>query len=550
MYKAMQVAILFPKGDTQSLRALKVLSQKDPYIRDMVEYIQDGNMVSHLSGMSLQTTFEELHKKVGRSGIMTKVEDFNQFADAWTNMFELASRAAAYSVAKNNFITKKNMTEADARIAAGVFTKNLANFEQVGEWGKNMGALYMFFRPSATGAVRAIEAVSPAWTSLETAASRLPPNIADDPVAKAKYLENYKVLQRNSRIMSVALFSLGIMAYTMAYMTSDDDDLGRNAVATDNMEQWTRFARFHIPRGISDLMGLKEPLIFQMPWGFGLGAFAAAGAQIAGIAGGNQTFMEAMKNIFLSVALDSFLPIPVSRMPVTDAESAVKWAIDSAAPSFVRPLVEFAMNKNGLGQDINSAAQRRMGDAYTGGDNIPEMWKDAAAYIHDATDGYFDWSPNSLYFMSNSYVDGVSRLAETVYGITDLAEGRKNFSPKTDIPLFGSFFGTKANYDAREFGEVEKKIQHIEKTLNDFKTKPEKYADYVSRYPMEEGAVELYNKILNDDLNPMRAMDKTIRNNKSLSPAERKDLLQINAMQENLIKRQMIDVFKAYGIER
>lgn len=549
MYKAMQVAILFPKGDAQSLRALETLAKKDPYIRDMVEYIRPGGMVSHLNGMSLQSNFEELHKKVGQHGILTTVEDINHFADVWTNMFELASRAAAYSVAKNNYIHQEKLSESEARIKAAVFTKNLANFEQVGEWGKMMGAAYMFFRPAATGAVRAIEAVAPAFTSLETAAKRLPPEIANDPVAKAKYLANFKKLQTNSRIMSGVLFGLGAAAYTMAFMTADDDDLGRNAVATDNMEQWTRFARFHIPRGISEAMGLKEPLIFQIPWGFGLGAFAAAGAQIAGVVGGSQKITEALPNIFVSVMLDSFVPIPVSRIPVTDPTNIPFWLMDTIAPSFVRPILEYVMNKNGLGHDINSAAQRRMGDAYTGGDNIPEMWKDFSRWSHDATDGYIDVSPNTLYFMANSYVDGISRVGESLYGITDIAQGRKDFNPKTDLPLFGSFFGSRSSYDVREFSKVEKQIQHMEKVINDFKTQPLKYAEYTAKYPLDEAVVETYNKIVNKELNPLRAQDKSIRNDTNLTPASRKDFLQINQFQENLVKRQMIDLFKAYGVE-
>ena len=548
MYKAMQVAILFPKGDTQSLRALKTLAEKDPYIKDMVEYIRQGGMVSHLNGMSLQSNFQELNRNVGQSGIITNLEDLNQFVDVWTNMFELASRASAYSIAKRRFV-QRGESEESAKTHAAVFTKNLANFEQVGEFGKAMGAFYMFFRPAATGAVRAVEAVAPAFTSLKAAEARLPPEIAKDEPAKEAYLKNYKELQRNARIMSGALFGLGMLAYTMAYMTSDDDDLGRNAVATDNMEQWTRFARFHVPRGISEAMGLKEPLIFQIPWGFGLGAFAAAGAQIAGVVGGSQKITEALPNIFASIMLDSFVPIPVSRIPISDPTNIPFWLLDTAAPSIARPILEFAMNVNGLGHNINSAAQRRLGDAYTGGDNIPEMWKDAAVWAHDTTDGWFDVSPNTMYFLSNSYIDGISRIGESLYGLTDVTQGRKDFNPKTDLPLLGSFFGARASYDSRQFAKVEKEVKHMEKVINDFKTQPVKYAEYTAKYPMDEVIVETYNKILNKELNPLRAQDKSVRLDKNLSPAERKDLLRMNQLYENLIKRQMIDLFDSYGLE-
>jgi len=67
------------------------------------------------------------------------------------------------------------------------------------------------------------------------------------------------------------------------------------------------------------------------------------------------------------------VPIPVSRIPITTPSNIPFWLLDTAAPSIARPILEFAMNVNGLGHNINSTAQRRLGDAYTGGDNIPEM---------------------------------------------------------------------------------------------------------------------------------------------------------------------------------
>lgn len=551
MYKAMQVSLLYQKGDEKSLRALSQMAKEDPYIRDMVEYIRGGGMVTHLQGMSLQSSFEELHKKVGKSGIVRDVETLNQFLDTWTNMFELASRGSAYGVAKNNF-KKQGMSEKEATTKALVFTKNLANFEQVGDLGRAMGAFYMFFRPSATGAVRAMEALAPAFPfSAERAEMRLPPEIANDPAAKAQYMKNYTKLRRNARISTASLFGLGMLAYAMAQMTADDDDLGRNAVATDNMEQWTRFARFHIPQHISEMANLKGPVVIQIPWGFGLGAFSAAGAQMASVGAGAQPLSSALVNIFTSIMLDSFIPIPVSRInPSESPENFAAFVLDSVMPSPLRPVLEFVMNKNGLGQDITSASQRRLGDAYTAGDNVPEMWKDAARWLHDTTDGFIDWSPNTMYFLSNSYVDGISRIFETGYGITDLASGQKDFNIKQDVPLFGSFFGTRSSYDAREFAKVEKKIQEKERILNDFKTRPGRYEEYLAAHPMDDLVVTYYNTVLNQELNPLRAEDKSIRLDPNLPANVRKDLLRINSMQENMIKRQMIEMFKSYGVER
>ena len=551
LYKAMQVAILYEKGDAKSQAALRELEKSaktnDPYLQSMIEFINKGGMVSHLQGMSIKSNFEELHKELGRSGIMTKKEQFEKFVDTWTDMFEIASRAAAYKIAKENALARKESDYA-ATTRAVAYAKNLANFEQVGTYGKLLGAAYMFFRPAATGAVRAIEAVAPAFPgSVDRAMARLDPNL--DQEAKDTFKKNYEAQARNARIMTASLTGLGIVAYMMAAMFSDDDDLGRNAVATDNMQQWTRFARFHIPRKITEAIGIKEPVVFQMPWGFGLGAFMASGAQIAAFGAGRQSFKEMASNMFLQIALDSFVPIPVSRMPVE--EMPLNFFLDSIAPSVARPLLEFALNKNGLGQDIYNDQNRRFGDAYTGGDKIPEMYKEAAIYVTNNTIGNLnvDISPNTLYFLANSYIDGISRFAELTHGIVDPKNSRPPFNPKTDLPLFGSFFGARSNVDSREFTKVEQQILDMEKQINQFKTNPEAYARYTNAYPMNEMIVDMFNKQVNGELKQLRSDAKATRLDTRLPPEVRRDLVKILTLQQNIVKRNMIETYKAYGVE-
>jgi hypothetical protein len=410
-----------------------------------------------------------------------------------------------------------------------------------------MGAFYMFFRPAATGAVRAIEAVAPAFTPLSVALERLPPDIAKNPEALAAYTKEYAQKQQSARIMTGALIGLGMLAYAMAQMGADDDDLGRNAVATDNMQQWTRFARFHVPKKISKAVGMGEDVVFQVPWGFGLGAFAAAGAQIAAAASGAQSFKDMAQNIFLQISLDSFVPIPVSRMP--PLEMPLEFVLDSIAPSLARPILEFALNKNGLGQDIYNDQNRRFGDAYTGGDKIPEMYKAASRYMVDATAGDIDISPNTLYFLANSYIDGISRVMEGLDGINDLAKDKKAFNPKTDIPLFGSFFGSKSNVDSREFSKVEQKVQDMERKIKMFDTNPAMAGNYDAKHPMDRAIVDFYNERVNNELKDLRSQAKQIRLEQGFTPRERSDILKIITYQQNLVKYQMMSMFKAYGVE-
>ena len=537
--KAAKVARLYEKGDFTQLNAL---AAKDPAIKDMVEFIQEGGLVSYLQGLSLKSNFQELQKEIGRSGVIKNVAQLNKFLDIWVEMFELASRSTSYSIAKKNALAK-GATEAEARTRAATYAKNLANFEQVGEWGKTMGAFFMFFRPAATGAVRAIEAAAPAFRNLDDVVNELPDTVKGDTQALAKFKEEYAFKQKSARVMISSLVGLGMVTYAMAAMMAPDDDLGRNEVMNDNMEQWTRFARFHIPK---EMFGGKEDQVIQIPWGFGLGAFAAAGAQIASVAGGKLSLNDALANVFLQISLDSFVPIPVSRMK--PADNPLAFFIDSITPSAARPLVEFLINKNGLGQDIYNDANRRMGDAYLGGDKIPEIWKQISAYLAEATYGAIDVSPNSLYFLSNSYIDGVGRVFELGYGISDISQGRKEFTAKTDLPLFGSFFGAKSSIDTREFAAVEKKIKEMERRINMFEANPLTDLKYDTKYPMDKVIVDKYNEDVADSLKDLQTEAKEIRLDRSLRPIDRDALLKINKMQQNLIKYQLIQDYKAYGV--
>ena len=92
---------------------------------------------------------------------------------------------AAYKMAKEKYMEenqqrvkagkmKPEEATEDAMNRATYYAKNLANFEHVGDLGKQMGALYMFARPAATGAVRAIEALQPL---MATIANKLGSNI-------------------------------------------------------------------------------------------------------------------------------------------------------------------------------------------------------------------------------------------------------------------------------------------------------------------------------------------------------------------------------------
>jgi hypothetical protein len=548
--RALKVANLYRKGEFD---AIEKLGEKDPYIKAMYEYIQLGGKVAYVSGIGAESQLQQMQKNLGRNKIAATKDSIDSVIDIWTNSFEFASRTAAYQVVKAKYMNgPEKLPEREAAVKAAGYVKNLANFEQVGAWGKGLGAIFMFFRPSATGAVRAMEALVPLFRNIDTALAGLPEgarflvdeqgnfvkNEKGERVVNEKAIADFRnnmMKQRASaQAMLMSLAGSGAVIYLMALMLAEEDDEGRNKVATDDLARWTRYARFHIP---------GTDTIFQIPWGFGLGAFASAGAQIMSFGLGNNSIKNVFNNV-KDVGFDAFLPLPISRINMWDNPAA--WAMDSATPSLFRPFFEYAMNMDGLGREIYNNRQTRSGDAYTGGDNIPELYKEAAKLLANTTNGAVDWSPNTMYFFANNYADGLTRLIHNSYNIGMVGTGQKEFNPKTDTLAFDSFFGAKSNFDAREFSKVENQIKDKERKLNMFKNDPERYMNYISENPFDQGVVDIYNKGVNGDLKEARALANKYRAMPGLTPKERKELLDNIKEQQNLIKRHLISVFRAY----
>jgi hypothetical protein len=568
MKKTMNFARLYSQGKISTIDAL---AAKDDYYRDLRDYVKSGGKVSYIAGIAPKGQYKEFFKGVGGNVVLNKKEQVDKFFDMWIDTFELAARVTSFRVTKANEIaqlTKKDPTKSKAEIekaaivTASAYAKNLANFEQVGQIGKALGAFFMFFRPSATGAVRAIDAIAPALNmNVERAVMGIPEfaraaNIREElsknvDAAKEKKLkaelaemdkavdtfrENYSKAKTNASVMMLALFGMGMFAYAMSYMTADDDDMGRNSVATDDMSRWTRFARFHIP---------GTELIVQIPWGFGLGGMAAMGAQAASLFNGNTRALDIMANMFV-IGMDSFLPLPVSRM--NPIEKPLPFLIDSMMPSVARPLVEYAMNVDALGRKIYNDRTSRLGDAYTGGDNIPELYKDTAIWWLKTT-GY-DVSPNSLYFFANNYADGVTRIAQNANNIRLWLGDKKDFNPKTDTLLLDSFIGTKANFDAREWQRVESDLEERSKYVKMLKgNHPAEYAEYMAKNPLDQMLTKMYDHDVNGRLKNLREQANKWRAMEGLDPRTRTALVKNIVLQQNFEKRRLIDLYAAYGVK-
>ena len=534
MHKTFVFTRAFGAGDTKKLEEL---AKKEGYYKDVARYYELGGQVAYMDSLTNSQALESLAKELERDPRFSP-KKFGVLFDSWMAMFETTSRVATFRTLKQKY-KADGMKEEEAEMRAMSIAKDLANFQQVGEWGRTIGALYMFWRPAATGAVKAIDALAPAldFRSRQDIIDyyKTRPNVTDAQAQRAADVYGQEVA--NARKMGTLLLGAGMFMYYMAHSLAGEDDEGRNKVEIDDMSRWVRFARINLGIEVNG-----RDVVFQLPWGFGPGALAAAGAQVMGVAYGAQDWQRAGLNI-ASAAFESFMPLPVSKIdPMTNPTA---FLVDSVTPSTLRPLVQFSMNTDGLGRKIYSDRQSRYADAYLGGDNVPELYRDIARGFFEATDGSVDFSPGTAYFFANNYLDGLTRALATTHNLTDVIRGQKEFDIRTDTYLLDSYFKAPSNYDAIQFSKAEKKIKDLAARMKSLEG-TEGYFRFLEEYPMAPAVVDMYYTTVNGTLRELRTISNQLRR-ENLTQKERTELLQLYTKQQNQIKRAFINMIE--GLE-
>lgn len=533
VHKTARYSLAYANGDTATLRSLE---KDNPYYQDLKKYYAKGGRVAYMQALSYKDNLAEIIQKADKNGFLKAKDAIDKTLDAYLDMFELSTRIAAYRVIKDKYLAE-GMTEEAADVEASATAKNLANFEQIGDWGRVGGAYFMYFRATATGAVRTIDALAPAfdWRSEKRVKQaiekrerygKLKPDQID------KTYASYNKQRKNARITAAAATGFGYLMYSLAYLSAGDDEEGRNKVLTDDTSRWVRTMRFNT--------GIKvngKDLVIQIPWGFGFGAFAAIGAQTAAFLFGAQSFKKYFWNSFDAMT-ESFVPVQVSK--IDKAENFPEALLDTFLPSLARPIGQFAMNMNSFGQEIYAGRTGSLVNAYTSNDSVPEMYKDGAKYLYNTfEEDYKIFSPNTMYFLVNNYADGLGRLASFLYNWGNILKDDKGFDLKSDTLLLDAFFKTTSNYDARQFSSVQKKIEAMERKYKTAELDSDTFYIYLEKHPYDKAVIDYYNETINGRLKEIRQQLNRLRN-KKMSQREREMEMRFLQEEQNAIKASFI----------
>lgn len=157
-----------------------------------------------------------------------------------------------------------------------------------------------------------------------------------------------------------------------------------------------------------------------------------------------------------------------------------------------------------------------------------------------------------MYFWMNNYLDGVSRIGQSLYGAALSMAGQKDFDPKEDLLVFRAYLGRKTNFDAREFAATEKKVLAMRERLNSIVNLAEETGDttqlerYIRNNPNAPIIVEIYNKNINRDIKKIRQARNAVSVNQNLTRQQREEYLDQLDLYQNMLKRGLIEMFRQY----
>jgi len=481
--KAARFNYLYNTGRIEEIRKL---AKPGSWYADALDYADQGGKIAFGSGFSSKSQLQQLESRLSKNPIIVTGRAVDDVIGIVTDSLEMASRVAAYRVFRQQGLPPSK---------AAVESKELANFERAGDYGRVLGAAFTFYRPSATGAVKAI-----------------------DSIAHGKY---------GKQTAGFAL-AMGMGLYFITKSIADDDEEGRNRVENDDGDRSVRRLRIFLP-------GMENPI--QIPWSYGIGGLAASGFQMAKGLFGSQSFGDTANNI-QKILRESFLPLPASQIDPRKHFGA--FVYDTITPSVIRPFGQAVFNVDSLDRPIFKEGPSRYAEAFATGKDIPDWIEDFTKHLY--RNHNIDVSPRLVHHMLSNYVSGISGIASDLDGLSRTAYGDKQLSAK-DIPIIKGFIGTEANMDRKRFDEFSEQIKKYEKSINTFKKRdtPESYDLYKERNPTHEAAVRRYNQMVKSRLDPLRAEANKIDSPKyGLSAEERKERKKENRLRQNQAMRDIM----------
>ena len=570
---------------TGGYKKLEEMAKKYPYrYENLYDFLvlgrSDLTLLSEFTSMSQsQRILERIasQDKPFKYWAQGRGEDFRAFVDVALRAFNLMFQAEAFAILRNKAIQERGVSKEAASLYAGQYIKDLGNFQKTGELAEKLGRLYAFMRSGAVGAMRFTNSIKRLFVPdirnylygapqalLETDVTGKPVYAAELTAAQKKY--NKERFDTGVAALT-SMIGMGIIPFLFAAGGDGDDDeptdaQGRNTVKTDDLGMWTRGMR--IPKCRLDPSASCTEY-HKIPYGYGYGAFAGIGVQMAAWAKGYQGLGDATINIGL-IGADNFLPIQPARFnplkPVgqySAEQVAIFWMLDTISPTVLKGPLEYGFGMNGLGQQVGRGNSGKYGDPYVVSESTPEVFNRLAPVFSDASDGAITMSPELLRIIANLAVPITDEYVGKLYNLYLTSQGKLDFDIK-NVPGAGAFSASRRDPVPGKFYEVKRDVDDKIKYMDSAEAGIERGDRFAERRQMKfyDAHPELYqyetgfdgfkkewgqlNAQLNQTLSDLKAIKAGAYG--PLTPAERKRMVKEYEMTRDDIMDTMTNTYR------
>ncbi len=411
-----------------------------------------------------------------RSRPVQAFKAIGKVVDNWNSVFENVSALAAYAALREQGMTKEG---------AAAAALDLMNFRKSGSAMPIARALYAFAQPAVTGGANLVNMLK-----TKTGQKRA-----------MGYMVGFAVLQM-----------------LMGGLAGEDEELGKNKI--DLLSNYAKDRFIPIPLG--------GDTIAKLPLGFGLPTLTnSIVRRVLGYVDGNLTMGEAITESLTAGVLPTFSPIEPTKVKASD--DPFVWLAQTFAPTVLRPGVNVAVNKNGLGGQI-VREQYLDPTKYKSEQGAPltaEDYKDIAKGVR--TTFGFDLAPEQVRELLRGFAVGGLRHALNAYIENP---NRELMGRPTETPVLGTFMANyKANALIGEFSKFEDRGRDL---LREKNANPDAQFDFAEIRTLElyESWVEQEKQFRNRSRQLTQAgVEKGVNDQRAQLRQER------DAAQSNMIKQ-------------
>lgn len=351
----------------------------------------------------------------GATKVMQGVMDFN-------SVLENTTRFAVYKRALEAGLSRQE--------AANMARSVTSDFNQKGELGPVVNALFAFFNASVQGNVQLIRSLTG--------------RTADGKMTRAQKA-------------ALSIIALGAIQSALGYAMSDDDEDGKSFYEKIPAYEKERNLILMNPNG-------KDYLKIPLPYGYSF--FHNLGAYGQEMATGQRSPGD-FAGSMVSSLLGNFSPISAT------AENLKGVALNTV-PTVLRPFADLVANQNFFGSEIyNEPFDREQAKSSVSRYSTPEGYKAVAEFLNEVSGGYgrikgkLDVPAESLQYLVNQYVGGAGKFMFDTIDLGKKVAADRDVESR-DVPILRKILGEpNSQADLGDYYDRINAIGPVERDLRD-----------------------------------------------------------------------------------